>query len=711
LKNTTDRPIERIVLFTGTASVVTQLLTIRELLSQFQGNEIVIALILFVWLVLGGLGSRLARWAAGSTRLLKPEALAGLSLWLAALPPLQLLAVRLLRDRIFIHGASVGFYPTLGFVGLLTTPYCLALGFALPFSLFVLRRDRPGYPGGRVYIIDNLGDVSGGVLFSFLLVFFCTPLQAALFAHLPLLLGAVLLLKPRQRRSPATLLVCVAAAGALAGGVLLEKPSLTPAEGELAEYRESLYGRLTMLRDHEQLTLFENGIPLYSSRSTATAEEIVHFPLAQLWHPERILLISIEGGVLNEVVKYRPRAVEYVELNPAVVRMLLEFGLIESLPELKVIYADGRQYLADGDRRYDAIIVNLPEPDTFQLNRFYTDGFFALARSHLSQGGVLSFSLPGYDNYLAEPQRRKLSSLYNTVSRHFSHVQLLPGERIVFVCTATPQTTDIPSALAARGIPTVYISGYFYGNLTARRIEALQSLLIPDAPVNTDTRPYLMQIMFEQWFARFESSPRLFFLVLTGLAILYLIRTTREEFVLFSTGCMIMGSEILVIFAFQIFFGYIYFQIGLIITLFLAGLLPGAILGNRLQMANKRRWLQAADGLLALLLTGFVLAVALAGDRLPAVFFLGFGFAVSLACGFQFPVALRLTGDDDPAATRFFSADLIGAAAGTLVTSVVLVPYAGLAWSAAALIGLKLLSICILGASDGKGQPPSFSAH
>ena len=150
------------------------------------------------------------------------------------------------------------------------------------------------------------------------------------------------------------------------------------------------------------------------------------------------------------------------------------------------------------------------------------------------------------------------------------------------------------------------------------------------------------------------------------------------------------------LFAFQIFFGYIYFQIGIIITVFLAGLLPGAMLGSRLA-SRSRRLLVFSDGLLILLLGTFILALVTVADRLPIAFFLIFGFVVSLICGFQFPVALTLKGDDNPAATRFFSADLIGAASGTLFTSVFLIPYFGILWAAVGLIGLKLMSLTIIG--------------
>jgi spermidine synthase len=204
-----------------------------------------------------------------------------------------------------------------------------------------------------------------------------------------------------------------------------------------------------------------------------------------------------------------------------------------------------------------------------------------------------------------------------------------------------------------------------------------------------------MRLMFSQWFAKFQTSPLGFFLVLAILSIIYLMQISREEYVLFSSGCMTMGSEILVIFAFQIYFGYIYLQIGIIITVFLAGLLPGAWLGNKLQRPDKQI-LVLTDGLLIAILVVFILAIVGFADRLPVAFYLIFGFVVSLACGFQFPVTLFLKGSDNTAATRTFCADLMGAACGTLLTSVVLIPYIGILPAAGVLIGLKFVSLVLM---------------
>jgi len=696
LKKHIDRAIIRLVIATGISSVVTQLLTIREILTQFQGNEIVIALVLFNWLCLGGLGTLLARLITRRFWKATVFKLGWLSLILGGLSALQIPAIRELRDLIFIHGSSVGFYPTWLFSFLITAPYCLLLGFVLPYSLFVIRAGIPDYPGTRIYITDNIGDISGGALFSFVLVYLVTPLQAIFLANLPLIAAVYLLFPAARRHRPAVVQAMVWVIVILAAGIFWEKASLTPAAGKLAYYRETRYGRIAVHQDREQFTLIEDGIPVFSNQNLSVAEETVHYPLSQLDRIENVLLISAQGGIMAELEKYQLKSIDYVELNPEVTAVQFRFGMIKAISGLNVIHQDGRAYLAQTDKTYDAIIVNLPEPGTFQMNRFYTDRFFELAQKRLSRKGVLSFSMQGFDNYLTEPQRQKLSSLYNTIQIYFKHILLLPGQQVFFLCRNRPLTTDIPAALARKAIPSAYIDGFYYGNLTRERIDRLNARMDPNTPINVDTSPYLMRLMFSQWFAKFQTSPLAFFLGLSVLSAIYFYRITSEEFVLFSTGCMTMGCEILVIFAFQIYFGYIYLQIGIIITIFLAGLLPGAWLGNRLQRQAKPL-LALTDGLLIVFLALFILIIDSFADRLPVPFYLSFGFVVSLTCGFQFPLALYLSGSDTAAVTRTFSADLIGAAGGTLLTSVVLIPHAGILGTAAGLIGLKLVSLLMIG--------------
>ena len=131
-KKRDDGGVGAIVVATGVASVAAQLVFVREYLAQFQGNEIVIALIFFCWLVLGGIGTAAARGLG--TRTMPPSAtsLALLSSLLALLALLQVLAIRWLRDMVFIHGVSVGFYGTFGYIAATIAPNALLVGFVLP---------------------------------------------------------------------------------------------------------------------------------------------------------------------------------------------------------------------------------------------------------------------------------------------------------------------------------------------------------------------------------------------------------------------------------------------------------------------------------------------------------------------------------------------------------------------------------------------------
>ena len=68
------------------------------------------------------------------------------------------------------------------------------------------------------------------------------------------------------------------------------------------------------------------------------------------------------------------------------------------------------------ERRYDVVIADVPDPSTSQLNRFYTREFFAEVRRILTPGGVLSFSLGTYENYLGKELGRMIGVAYQTLA-------------------------------------------------------------------------------------------------------------------------------------------------------------------------------------------------------------------------------------------------------------------------------------------------------
>jgi spermidine synthase len=678
---------------TGISSIVVQLVTIREFLSQFHGNEITVSLVLFSWLLLTGLGSL----AAKPFRRFSLGACAVLTGFLALWPLPQLIFIRYLREILFVHGEAPGFYEIFFFILAVTAPYCLLAGFVLPYALGVLRGRKSSFSSGQLYITDNIGDVIGGVLFSFFLVYWFKPFKGVALASSLLLAASIMILLFSRKY---VLFFCIALLAMpfyfFSMNQGFEKSTLSKQYGRILRYVESPYGRIVVTKEGPQHTFWESGIPLYSDAEIINSEEKVHYPLCQLDEVKSVLLLS--GGLgqaLQEVSKYHPDRVDYVELDPNLTGVAQELGFIKGNASLSVINTDGREYVKRTKGKYDAIIIDLPDPDTFQLNRFYTREFLGLAKSILRKGGVLSFSIEYSPNYISPLQKRELSILYRTAKEYFRKVLILPGERAFFLCRDGELSADVPARLSAHSITTAYVGGFYYGNVTKERIEEMAESLDPHVPENTDFEPRIMRILFQEWFLKHGTSPKFFIAILVALTCVYLLFIRKEEYILFSTGVANMGAEMLVLFTFQVMFGYLYLKVGAIITAFLMGLLPGAALGNLRRKAAPRQLVLSDLFILALLLTFYFWITFFETDLHP-IYFLAYGFVFSLFCGYQFPLVTALIGEKESPAAGCLAADLTGAAVGTLATGALLIPLLGIHRTIIFLILVKISSNIIL---------------
>ncbi len=112
----------------GISSVTTQLLTIREFLTQFQGNEITISLVVFCWLLTQALGSLSARFIRSSSLKIYVPLLFVAGIW----PLLQIVVNQGIEGCFFYSRGLAGFLSLLFYILVIVAPYCLLTGFILP---------------------------------------------------------------------------------------------------------------------------------------------------------------------------------------------------------------------------------------------------------------------------------------------------------------------------------------------------------------------------------------------------------------------------------------------------------------------------------------------------------------------------------------------------------------------------------------------------
>ena len=84
------------------------------------------------------------------------------------------------------------------------------------------------------------------------------------------------------------------------------------------------------------------------------------------------------------------------------------------------------------------IILNLPEPSTARINRFYTLEFFQICRERLNREGIFAFRVESAENYISPAQQRFLNSMHATLKQVFPHVDVVPGATNIFLGSQAP---------------------------------------------------------------------------------------------------------------------------------------------------------------------------------------------------------------------------------------------------------------------------------
>ncbi|MBN2566662.1 fused MFS/spermidine synthase [Candidatus Woesearchaeota archaeon] len=681
----------------GLSAMITQLLVIREAISLAAGNELVIGVLLASWLLLSGGGALIGK--AVGHRTPSGRLLVGLQGAMAVLPLFTLVMMRLLRSGLFLPGEGIAIQAVLAGSLLLLLPYCLLSGFLLVYITAALGA-RTG-SAAAVYAADATGNLAGGLLFSFLLVLVLTPFQTALVVIAAnIVVAALVAARVRAFASLAAVLAVALVAGLMVVGSDIERFTLgTLYYGqEVVSSVSTPYGSIMVTEAGGQLNLFESGAHLFSTGSTYAAESMVHPAMVQRERPERVLILSGgAGGAVREIEKYRSvMRIDYVELDPTVIWIAEERTTNLDSPLLSSRGEDPRLFLSDraaAGERYDVIMVGGGEPSTFQANRLFTDEFYTEATAALADGGVLAFALPGGADYQGEETRMLHASVFRTLSRHFAHVLVLPGEEFRYLASDLPLSSDIGGLVERRGVSTEYVhSGFLAAEYSDERIAAVRAEVDVPARINRDLAPSSYRYAISLWIARSGSVVWVlaaFAAVLLGGILI--VRTSVPALAVLSTGFASMVQQVALLMAFQARFGYLYYALGVMVTVFMAGVAAGSLLARRLPARSGRSALLVSEPLAVL-----VVLLTLAVVQSDALILYGIvSLLMGALVGCQFALANAAAGAGErgsAAASRAWLADSVGAAAGALLASVFLVPLLGAVPTLGAVALLKAAS-------------------
>ncbi len=757
----------------GVFSLASQALLFREYLTSFRGNEFGIALFFGTWLFWIAVG------ALSATALGRRVPLGRLFLPATALYP----AVAALQSLVIIRLRSLsGVEPfelfPLGTLFLTTwlvnAPVSLVTGFVYTagcvFASGQSARDKSehaeagGQLAARLYAWEALGSFAGGLGVTGLLWYSVPSFTVFALASGALLLACLVAALAARSR------LAVSLAGALLAVLVLGfvPPTRAGAEGFLAQLRwagilpearlltasETPYHQVSIAELPGQKVFLANGQVVATSAEGNQRAVQAALLVAQCPWARRILVIGLGSQALvPAMLRYDVQQLDVLSIDEKYHRAVLAHYPASvrrafADPRVRARFGDARGFLGrtPGDR-YDLILVDLPDPDTAALNRFFTVEFFRSARRALRRRGVLALGITAGENYAGTDVMQYGRSVFQSLKSVFPQVVVTPGESAWLFASPSKRVVTLDAAVLqerfskmARRDQTVPPQA-FGSLIPAERIDATSNLFrqtggqAPEALLNSDDRPltfFLSLLVSGKRAGMAMGAPlraaRGLGLILFVVPIfvflalrLYHRATTpyrgatsgaqralafNASMLLAVIGAVSMSLSVVLSIAFQNRFGHLFVSVGLLSALFMLGLFVGGLGGRRMLRAAKGGpALWPAHSVLALA-SGICLSVpwltGVLGEAERGAALLGYHglfWAVGSCCGLAFPVAgryLEQTGRDTGLVAGLLEAlDHWGAALGAGFAGLLVFPVLGLsgccAWLFCCLVAVWLL--------------------
>jgi spermidine synthase len=689
----------------GFSSIFTQIYFIREFITLFKGNEMVLGITLASWMLLTGFGAWLGRFFSRMKGRL--AFVFFLQLLLTLLPVVTIIKMDLWRNLLFSPGVAASMTDIIYASLLFQLPFCIINGFLFIAYSTMLSSYSGQNETGHSYALESIGAVTGGMVVNLILLWFLGTFKSLfILMIIDLIMISVFITLFNKIVFRIFLMICLLVATVVFYRLDLQR--ITRAwsfpDQKVVYSRSNPYGEIVVTEKSGQFNFYENGLLLFSSNNEIFNEEAVHYAMIQHPKPEKVLLIS--GGItgmINEVLKYHPVQIDYYELNPAIV----EFGqkFINSLTDsmIRLHIADARNNLRKNRSKFDVVLINLPEPSTLQINRYYTSEFFAELKTHLNPGAVISLSLATTADYVSETAAKLNSSLFASLKSEFRQVLIIPGLKNYLLASDSALSLDITNLINDKEIQTVYVNYYYLDdNLMKDRNAFIMKHLTVKPEMNRDFKPVACFYQLQYWSSFFKTN---YLVIIAGLLIfliLIILNLNSTSYGLFTGGFSASSIQILILLSFQIMNGYLFSTIGIMIMMFMAGLALGVKIQPRFfPVVSVRNYIhvQITIAVYTLVFPFLILmmnAVSMSG-WLNFVFLGLLNLLIAILAGIEFALATQVQKQNTSnLAAKNYSADLFGSAFGAILTTLLFLPFLGLVNTCLVLVALNLSSALVI---------------
>lgn len=423
--------LEVVVFLCGAIVMILEIVGAR-VLAPYQGTSI------FVWTSLIGviLGSlSLGYWWGGKIADRNPSYRVFSSIILIAAVFVALITfskeLLLVVIRTYVSDVRVG--ATLAALALFAAPSVL-LGMVSPYAVKLRIHDlnTSGATVGYLYAISTVGSILGTFLAGFVLIAYFGNTKILLVLSLALLVTSLL------AYSETLLKTRIAVAVLLTAGLfIVEHVNLFGMKQPSGFVDiDTRYSRVWIFDASDEKTKRpikimmignENSSAMFLDHDDLVFEYTKYYRLASHFKPDLQNALMLGGGAYSypkDYIKRLPAAtLDVVEIDPALTDLAKKHFALEDHERLKIYHEDGRVFINDSTRKYDAVLVDVFKSLRVLPHQLTTREAVEKIHGALNENGVV---LVNMISAIEGDGGQFLRAAYATYRAHFPQVYLFP---------------------------------------------------------------------------------------------------------------------------------------------------------------------------------------------------------------------------------------------------------------------------------------------
>ena len=656
-----------IFILKGIGGIFIQSIILREVFSNFFGNELSFSIVISFWLLCGAIGSYISRNLKNYQE----------KYIFFTISEIMFLILFLIILRISSNIQKMFYISNLRFFTLSFLISALSgffEGVRIIFLSFLYQKENNS---GKIYGFEGIGFLIGGFLFYLFLIL---ELNMFFLVFVSSIINLLTIFYFRRTKFLLSLFLIFLFILPFSKKIDFKTNSIKYKGCQLVESRETIYNKFIILKSENQYILITNGFQEFSTQPDYFSTKNISF--FSLCFCKKIENVGVYGNweVIEEMEKYKVGKIYYFEKDKTKQKIIKNYFVKNEYKNIVFVSEDPEKFLDKNKINLDAFIITNSLPMSLKENYILTEEFIKKILKFVNNFIIV---LTGSYDYIGKQLAQVHSSIYMTARKYFKNDLIIFTYPMMLIFSNEELSLNTKIIIDREFFNKSYLNLVLDENKRNNYIERISNETVEK---NSISNQFCLYASLSYYFSQTSQKTgeilnNLFlkilkikkFIPLVFLILFFILFLLPfDKSIIFTNGFSSLTFETIFLFLFQIQNGFIYGFISKIIGIFMAGISLGSLLST---FKNHTRKILIYSEIFHFIF--YILAYfSLANNKFPLILIFLSGFLT----GWEFGIISFLSKKENlvDITGKLYSLDLIGALISSLFLPCFFIPAFGI---------------------------------